>query len=618
MIVRVQGDNVHIEGYVNAVERLSKRLTDRFGEFMERIKAGAFGRAIKRNPNIRILLNHDWDRDLGGTDSNLKLEEDNIGLRAVVDITDPKVAEDARKGNLVGWSFGFTDRDNGVYRTEEEGLPVRNVKDLDLYEVSLLNREAIPAYDGTLVTVRAIDGEQMHISHLTEDKPQVEEIRAEVKEEEKIEEPVEEEPTEEKPTEEEPAGEEDNQQTTKRSASDDYNKIKVLYDNTKGEESMKKYKYQHEKLNELMTRADELKSAMETRELTDDEAQELAEIRDDVKKIKDALGIMDEIGDAEGREETDGEEERAEERAEEDVEKFNRYVRSMALKQRGDDVNLTKGDNGDIIPTTIANKIIEKIYAICPIVERADVYNVKGNLSIPYYDESTTAITVGYANEFEELTSGVGSFDTVDLTGFLAGALVKISKSLINNEDFNLTDYIVNRMAYSFKRWIEGECLKGTASKIAGLTGATLTVTAGAQTAITADEVIQLHDKIIDDYQSNAIFIMSSATRTALRTLKGSDGHYLLNDDITSEFGSTLLGKPVFVTDNMDDMGAGKTAIYYGDLSGLAIKFSEQIDVQVLVERFATQHAVGVVGWTEVDAKVEDAQKVAKLVMASA
>ena len=56
MIVRVQGDNVHIEGYVNAVERLSKRLTDRFGEFMERIKAGAFGRAIKRNPNIRILL----------------------------------------------------------------------------------------------------------------------------------------------------------------------------------------------------------------------------------------------------------------------------------------------------------------------------------------------------------------------------------------------------------------------------------------------------------------------------------------------------------------------------------------------------------------------------------
>ena len=173
-------------------------------------------------------------------------------------------------------------------------------------------------------------------------------------------------------------------------------------------------------------------------------------------------------------------------------------------------------------------------------------------------------------------------------------------------------------MAYSFKRWVEGECLHGTSQKITGLTDATLSVTASAQTAITADEVIQLHDKIVDDYQGNAIFIMNPATRTALRTLKGSDGHYLLNDDITSEFGSTLLGKPVYVTDNMEAMGAGKVAIYYGDMSGLAVKFAEQIDVQVLVERFATQHAVGVVGWAEVDAKVEDLQKVAKLVMASA
>lgn len=160
MNIRVKGDIVEIEGYVNAVERKSKTLQDRFGEFVERIKAGAFGRAIKKNPNIRILLNHDWDRDLGGTDSNLKLEEDAIGLHARATIQDAEVAEDARKGNLVGWSFGFEDVKDGVEITQEEGLPVRNVKDLELYEVSLLNRKAIPAYDGTLVTVRALDDKQ--------------------------------------------------------------------------------------------------------------------------------------------------------------------------------------------------------------------------------------------------------------------------------------------------------------------------------------------------------------------------------------------------------------------------------------------------------------------------
>lgn len=169
MKVRVRGDIVEIEGYVNAVERKSKVLSDRFGDFVERIKAGAFGRALKENPNVRILLNHNWDRDLGGTDSNLKLEEDNIGLHARATINDREVAEDARNGNLVGWSFGFADVEGGVEITQEEGLPVRNVKDLELYEVSLLNRKAIPAYDGTLVTVRA-DGGNVNLAGVEEFK----------------------------------------------------------------------------------------------------------------------------------------------------------------------------------------------------------------------------------------------------------------------------------------------------------------------------------------------------------------------------------------------------------------------------------------------------------------
>ena len=68
----------------------------------------------------------------------------------------------------------------------------------------------------------------------------------------------------------------------------------------------------------------------------------------------------------------------------------------------------------------------------------------------------------------------------------------------------------------------------------------------------------------------------------------------------------------------MPTMAAGKTAIYYGDMSGLAVKLSEDVSIEVLRERFATQHALGVVGWIEIDSKVENAQKIAKMVMASA
>lgn len=154
MKINIRGDHVEIEGYVNSIERKSRPLMSRIGQFVERICKGAFKKAIERNDNIRLLLNHNWDRDLGGTkDGNLTLTEDNIGLHARATITDKDVVEKARNGSLVGWSFGFKDRE--VENSVEKGIPTRDVKDLDLFEVSILDRTKTPAYEGTLLSVRS-------------------------------------------------------------------------------------------------------------------------------------------------------------------------------------------------------------------------------------------------------------------------------------------------------------------------------------------------------------------------------------------------------------------------------------------------------------------------------
>ena len=109
-----------------------------------------------------------------------------------------------------------------------------------------------------------------------------------------------------------------------------------------------------------------------------------------------------------------------------------------------------------------------------------------------------------------------------------------------------------------------------------------------------------------DVYQNDAIWVMSPATRDSLRQLKNDIGMYLLNDDISAPFGKTLLGKPVYVTDNMPDVADDATVIYYGDMSGLATKFSEEMSIKVLREKYADEHAVGVIGWVEFDAKTVD------------
>ena len=378
-----------------------------------------------------------------------------------------------------------------------------------------------------------------------------------------------------------------------------------------------------EQRNDAVQAMKDMTSAAETekRAFTEEETQQFDALEQTVKTLDASIERMERARDLslntisnERREQLTTEQ--LEERA------FENYLRGV-IEERAD-ANLTKGDNGAVIPTTIAAKIIKKVHEISPIYAMATKYNVKGTLQIPYYPGPVTSggsttypdVAMDYATEFTELESTSGKFSSITLTGFLAGALTKVSKSLINNSQFNIVDFVVANMADTIARWVEGEILHGTADKVTGIvSGITQSVTAAATTAVTADELIKLQESIPDVYQNGACWIMSRATRTAIRTLKDGEDRYLLNQDATTKWGYTLFGKPVYVSENMDGMAAGKTAILYGDFSGAAVKLSEAMEIEVLREKFATQHAVGVVAWMEFDAKVENAQKLAKLVM---
>ena len=312
----------------------------------------------------------------------------------------------------------------------------------------------------------------------------------------------------------------------------------------------------------------------------------------------------------------------AEERAVAEERAFADYLRGVASENRAEVAgDLSRADGSATIPTTIANKIITKVWDICPIAARATRYNAKGTLTIPFYPATesgqTPDIAMDYANEFSELASTSGKFSSIDLQAYLAGVLTKVSKSLANNSQFDIVGFVVDHMSEEIARWLERQLIVGTSGKITGLSTVSLIQSAAAAAAVTADELIKLQGKVKDAFQANACWIMSPATREAIRTLKDGELRYLLNPDYREGFGYQLLGKPVFVSDNMPDMATGNIAIYYGDMSGLALKFSEDINIEVLRERFATEHAIGVVGYLECDAKIENAQKIAALQMAS-
>ena len=351
----------------------------------------------------------------------------------------------------------------------------------------------------------------------------------------------------------------------------------------------------------------------EVRAFTDEENTTFNELEKKVKDLDSSIEMLERAEKYEFKEPAQASENKAKENTEaKELRAFESYIRGVVLEERAD--NLTSGDNGAVIPKSIANKIIKKVHDISPVFSKATRYNVKGELNVPYYPADSKDIQMTYVEEFVELESSSGKFGTISLKGFLAGALTKVSKSLINNSNFDIVSFVVDAMAETVSRWVEGQLLKGTTGKVDGMIkGITQTVTTKAVNKVDADDLIQLQESIPDAYQEEACWIMTKNTRTAIRQLKDNNGQYLLNQDATTKWGYTLFGKPVYASENMDEVATGKNAIIYGDLSGLGVKLSEEMEIEVLREKFATQHAVGVVAWMEFDAKVENAQKLAKL-----
>lgn len=338
----------------------------------------------------------------------------------------------------------------------------------------------------------------------------------------------------------------------------------------------------------------------------DEKTAEVEKLSATIKSISEQrkLDITEPVGDEK--------EKKPEDKTAEEERSFVDYLRSgKALETRADS-NWTPASNGAVIPSSIANKIIEKVKNISPIYSMSTKYNVAGTLSIPYYDETDGTITVGYQNEFSDITATSGKLKSISLTGYLVGALTKISRSLMNNSAFDILGYVINKLAEAVALWIDKEIINGTTSKIEGLSAAKNVITSASATAITADELIDLQDTVPDVFQPNAIWVMSSKARSLIRKLKDGDGNFLLNKDATSKWGYTLFGRPVYLSDAVG-FEKGKPAIYYGDFSGLAVKMTENFNVEVLREQFATQHAVGVIAWLELDAKIENDQKLAVL-----
>lgn len=359
-----------------------------------------------------------------------------------------------------------------------------------------------------------------------------------------------------------------------------------------------------EEINNMFVQAE-----TEKRALTDDE-QALYDAK--TKELKALDKTIEAKKEARSLEMMDDEtpktpEQKQENRSAEEVEKraFENFIREQRTGE------MAKGDNGAVIPTTIANKIIDTVKQIAPIYALTTKFNVKGKLQFPVAKGS---ITTGYQEEFKAITSSNVGFTNVELDGYLIGALSKVSVSLINNAQFDIVGYVVNKIAQSIAEFLEKELIVG-ATNIKGITNKSYEgkgvqkVTTFKEGVISTDDLIETQGEVKMNVQDGCQWLMNQSTLNEVRKLKDNNGQYVLNPDLRTGFGFELLGKHVMISDEMP-----ADTIIYGDWSAMYVNIHEDVNIRPLNEKYADEHAIGFVAWAELDAKLCELNKFTKLV----
>lgn len=162
------GEGLIVQGYiaVNAPSHILGKENKK--KWREVIEPGTFKNALAKarrlNQEIDFLAEHDNKKILASTLNNsLFLEEDEVGLYINAKISETTWGKDlyvlVRDGIIKGLSFGMKVLQED-WTMSADGLPLRTISAIDLFEISALK---VPAYPTTLLESRGLEVAEVEI-----------------------------------------------------------------------------------------------------------------------------------------------------------------------------------------------------------------------------------------------------------------------------------------------------------------------------------------------------------------------------------------------------------------------------------------------------------------------
>ena len=265
----------------------------------------------------------------------------------------------------------------------------------------------------------------------------------------------------------------------------------------------------------------------------------------------------------------------------------------------------TDADGGYLVPEELERDIVTGLDAANVVRSLAKVITTQNDRKIP--------ISVGHSvatwtAENAAFTESNPTFGQKEIDAYKLTDLIRVSVELLQDAAFPLEQYIANEFARAFGIAEEQAFCVGTGSGqptgIFTANGGTVGVTAAANNAVTADELINLVYALKAPYRRNAKFLMNDATISAIRKLKDGNGVYLWQPSLQAGEPDKLLGYDLYTSPYVPTMAAGAFTVAFGDFRNYWIADRAGRTVQRLNELYATNGQVGFVATERVDGKV--------------
>ena len=285
-------------------------------------------------------------------------------------------------------------------------------------------------------------------------------------------------------------------------------------------------------------------------------------------------------------------------------EDFDRHLRGKALVHNVLSEG-TDADGGYLVPEEFERDIVTAIEEENVVRSLAKVITTQHERKIPV---ATGHSTAQWTAENAAYTESNPAFGQKQIDAFKLTDLCRVSVELLQDSAFNIEDYLMKEFARAFGIAEEEAFCVGTGTNqptgIFTANGGTVGVTAAANNAITADELISLVYALKSPYRRNAKFLMNDATISAIRKLKDQNGAYLWQPSVQAGQPDRLLGYEIFTSPYVPTMAAGALTVAFGDFKNYWIGDRAGRTVQRLNELYATNGQIGYVATERVDGKV--------------